>query len=186
MQFKLWEAYYNEASAALSGGRGQRFESLRAVKAASELPVPPGHSLAELRNVAIAALCLPDVGPGPEWEIGTSAPDDATLRRAMTLVNRRATLPKPNFSPRGDLTSPGFRLGLAALEPYVTHKQMTVPMRLYRMDTAEPVRVLDDTGVHEEAKRFQQGRKRARPGAPGRNSQSIRHGNRQGNPEAES
>ena len=40
---------------------GQRFASLRAIRDALALPVPPDHSRNELRTAAIAALCLPDL-----------------------------------------------------------------------------------------------------------------------------
>src|SRR5262249_50204423 len=50
-----------------SGERGQRFDGLAAIRQALRLPVPPGRSLAELRNKAIACLALPDVEPAGAW-----------------------------------------------------------------------------------------------------------------------
>jgi WD40 repeat protein len=50
-----------------SRGPGQRFEGLEAIRQALQLPVPPGHSLTELRNEAIACLALPDWRPKREW-----------------------------------------------------------------------------------------------------------------------
>jgi serine/threonine-protein kinase len=59
---KLWLSYLRQAqSRRMSRQSGQRFASLRAIKEALALPVPPGHSHAELRIEAIAALCLPDL-----------------------------------------------------------------------------------------------------------------------------
>jgi eukaryotic-like serine/threonine-protein kinase len=73
---KRWLSYLSQARATrMSRRSGQRFDSLEAIKAALQLPVPPGHSRDELRNEAIAALCLPDLkfaregGPRP---LGTS------------------------------------------------------------------------------------------------------------------
>jgi hypothetical protein len=54
-----------------SRAKGQRFEGLAAVRQALQLPVPPGHSLAELRNEAIACLVLPDVEPAGDWWEGS-------------------------------------------------------------------------------------------------------------------
>jgi WD40 repeat protein len=66
---RSWEALVVQARASSrSRERGQRFEGLAAIRRALELPVPPGHSLAELRNVAIACLVLPDVEIAHEWE----------------------------------------------------------------------------------------------------------------------
>jgi serine/threonine protein kinase/WD40 repeat protein/Tfp pilus assembly protein PilF len=59
---KLWESYLSQAQARrMSRQSGQRFASLRAIKEALSLPVPPGHSRDELRTETIAALCLPDL-----------------------------------------------------------------------------------------------------------------------------
>jgi WD40 repeat protein len=52
-----------------SRGPGQRFEGLAAIRLALNLPVPPGHSLAELRNEAIACLALPDWRALREWDL---------------------------------------------------------------------------------------------------------------------
>jgi WD40 repeat protein len=59
---KLWQAYLDRARARrVSRQPGQRFDSLRAIQEALKLAVPPGRSLDELRNEAIAALVLPDL-----------------------------------------------------------------------------------------------------------------------------
>jgi WD40 repeat protein/Flp pilus assembly protein TadD len=53
---------------------GQRVESLRSIAQALRLRLPAGHSLAELRTEAAAALSLPDIEVEREWE-GGIAPD---------------------------------------------------------------------------------------------------------------
>jgi serine/threonine protein kinase/WD40 repeat protein len=59
---KLWLSYLSQAQARrMSRQSGQRFASLRALKEALALPVPPDHSRDELRTEAIAALCLADL-----------------------------------------------------------------------------------------------------------------------------
>jgi serine/threonine protein kinase/WD40 repeat protein len=59
---ELWRSYLTQAQARrMSRQPGQRIASLRAIKAALDLPVPPGRSRDELRTEAIAALCLPDL-----------------------------------------------------------------------------------------------------------------------------
>jgi WD40 repeat protein/Flp pilus assembly protein TadD len=64
---KLWQSYLSQARARrMSRQSGQRFASLRAIKEALALPVPPGHARDELRTEAIAALCLPDLELAPE------------------------------------------------------------------------------------------------------------------------
>src|SRR5205085_760030 len=66
---KLWEAYLAQARASRSTQRrGQHFEGLAAVRKALELPVPPGRTLAELRNEALACLALPDLEVAREWQ----------------------------------------------------------------------------------------------------------------------
>jgi serine/threonine protein kinase/WD40 repeat protein len=66
---KLWQAHLDRANARRVSRRpGQRFDSLRAVQEALKLPVPPGRSLDELRNEAIAALVLPDLEVVKEWD----------------------------------------------------------------------------------------------------------------------
>jgi WD40 repeat protein len=63
-----WVALVTQARArSRSREKGQRFDGLAAIRQASRLPVPPGHSLAELRDEAIACLVLPDVEPAGEW-----------------------------------------------------------------------------------------------------------------------
>jgi hypothetical protein len=64
----LWVALLEQARGkSRSREQGQRFDGLAAIRQALRLPVPPGHSLAELRNEAIACLVLPDVEPAGDW-----------------------------------------------------------------------------------------------------------------------
>jgi WD40 repeat protein len=66
---KLWESYREKARALRMSRRpGQRIQSLLAIEEAMQLPLPPGHSLDELRTEAIAALAVPDVEMVREWE----------------------------------------------------------------------------------------------------------------------
>jgi serine/threonine protein kinase/WD40 repeat protein len=65
----LWESLLAQAeSRRLSQRRGQRFEALEAIRKAAALPVPPGHSRAELRNAALACLVLTDLETEREWD----------------------------------------------------------------------------------------------------------------------
>jgi serine/threonine protein kinase/WD40 repeat protein len=66
---KLWVSLRDRAHALrLSRQSGQRVDTLRSVREALHLPLPPGHSLGELRTAAIAALALPDLELLREWE----------------------------------------------------------------------------------------------------------------------
>ena len=72
MKEKLWQSLRDQARAGvLSRRRGQRFESLRAVREAvavgRELALP-STDFDELRTLAVSALALPDVRPLREWE----------------------------------------------------------------------------------------------------------------------
>jgi WD40 repeat protein len=89
-EHRLWESYLAQARATrLTGRPGQRFESLAAICKALALPVPPGHSRAELRDEAIACLVLADLEPAddrrplvcPAGEF-QSVPDHAFTRYA--------------------------------------------------------------------------------------------------------
>ena len=61
---KLFQALVNQARAERGSGRiGQRFETLKAIRAASQIRLTP-----ELRTEAIAALVLPDAEVAQEWE----------------------------------------------------------------------------------------------------------------------
>jgi eukaryotic-like serine/threonine-protein kinase len=66
---KRWESLRDQARARrMSRQPGQRIRSLQAIQEAMQLPLPPGHSLDELRTEAIAALALPDVEVLQQWQ----------------------------------------------------------------------------------------------------------------------
>jgi eukaryotic-like serine/threonine-protein kinase len=70
-QEQLWVSKRGQARAVrMSRLQGQRIESLHAIADAMQLPVPPGHTLAELRTEAIAALALQDIEVEPTWPGG--------------------------------------------------------------------------------------------------------------------
>jgi eukaryotic-like serine/threonine-protein kinase len=154
---KLWEAYLSKADALRkSGQRGQRFESLRAIKEALKLPVPPGRSVDELREAAIAALCLPDIELGPEFSEQSEDPE-WQVKRERTRQWKR--LPEPKFNLRGQTHSPDGRFVLVGLEKYELNFQqadkfMTVPVRLWQVDGDEPKIIFEDQGVFERASAF--------------------------------
>jgi eukaryotic-like serine/threonine-protein kinase len=170
--YKLWEAYLNEANARhFSGRRGQRFESLRAIREALILPVPPGRSKDELRNAAIAALCLPDIGKGPEWNpaVGPAQQEEPAFRLKLEQNRQWTRVPEPKYEPRGQTVSPDCRFVLCALAPYFPgkgDKHMTVPMGLWCMDGPEPRMVLDDDAVYEMASAFRPDGKQLALGHP--------------------
>ena len=66
-QDQLFLALINRARAERGSGRvGQRFEALKAIRAAARIRITP-----ELRTEAIAALVLPDAELAREWERST-------------------------------------------------------------------------------------------------------------------
>jgi WD40 repeat protein len=88
---KRWESLRDQARAMrMSRHPGQRVKSLQAIREALKLPLPPGHSLDELRTEAIAALALPDVELLQEWKgnpAGTVGLDfDGKLERYARLA----------------------------------------------------------------------------------------------------
>jgi serine/threonine protein kinase/WD40 repeat protein len=88
---KRWESLRDQARAVRRSQQpGQRVNSLKAIQEALGLPLPPGHSLDELRTESIAALALPDVEVLREWEgwtPGTVVPEfDAKLERYARLA----------------------------------------------------------------------------------------------------
>ncbi len=66
---ELWKSYLAQARATrMTRQPGQRIQSLTAIAKALELPLPKDRTLDELRNEAVAALCLPDWEVSKEWE----------------------------------------------------------------------------------------------------------------------
>ncbi len=151
---KLWGAHLNEAKARrFSGRRGQRFESLKAIQAALKLPVPEGRSIDELRNAAIAALCLPDIGPGPVWDAEINPAMPQGLRKGLELERLWHRGPDPRHGLRGECMSPNGRFALCALRPYDAAYGAMVPVKLWCLDGSQPRLVLEDA-ANEEASAF--------------------------------
>jgi WD40 repeat protein len=68
---KLWVSLRDRARAMrMSRHVGQRLQALRSITEAMRLPLPPGHTLDELRTEAVAALALPDIEFEREWQGG--------------------------------------------------------------------------------------------------------------------
>ncbi|HEX5270538.1 MAG TPA: hypothetical protein VFW33_08640, partial [Gemmataceae bacterium] len=110
-----------------------------------------------LRNIVVAALCLPDVETGPELQTGPDEPPpeglDPVFRRRLLAWRALSRLPPPAFELRGvSWYSPDGRFVAVATEEYV--KRVCVPARVWRIDGPTPVRVLDDEGPFEEATTF--------------------------------
>ncbi len=94
---RLWASYLAQAQAhRFSGRQGQRFNSLAAIRKATALALPPGHTLAELRNEAIACLVLADVQTALDRAAIVDPSDesclvpDAAHTRYATIGNDRA------------------------------------------------------------------------------------------------
>jgi serine/threonine protein kinase/WD40 repeat protein len=66
---RLWESLRDRAQALRTSRRpGQKVKSIRSIQEALQLPLPPGHSLEELRTEAIAAIAIPDLEVLQDWE----------------------------------------------------------------------------------------------------------------------
>jgi WD40 repeat protein len=86
---RLWESLHDRARALrISGRPGQRLESLQSIREAMELPLPPGHTLDELRTEAIAALALPDLEKIREWEAFPDGTMGGTVDPTVTCYAR--------------------------------------------------------------------------------------------------
>jgi serine/threonine protein kinase/WD40 repeat protein/tetratricopeptide (TPR) repeat protein len=159
---KLFESYVSEADAIRMSHRpGQRFGALRRIKDALALAEDIGLSdddRLRLRNIAVAALCLPDMELGMEWPIGAEKPLpeglDPVFRRQLLAENTLERLPPPVHWLRGpSWYSQDGRFVAVATQEYT--KPFIVPVRVWRIDGPEPVRVLDDLlGAYEEATAF--------------------------------
>jgi WD40 repeat protein len=135
--------------------RGQRFDGLAAIRQALKLPVPPGHTLVELRNEAIACLVLPDVEPAGEgWEgqpTGTvHSAFDATFDR-YARADRDGNVSVRRVADDAELLSwkgpPAPRWHELAFSPngrFLLDRRGD-RLRLYRLDRREAEVVLEDT-----------------------------------------
>jgi eukaryotic-like serine/threonine-protein kinase len=156
---RLWESLRAQAQAKRTTHQpGQRFATLRAIQEAMKLPLPPGHSLDELRTEAIAALLLPDLEVAKEWDgwpTGSSgfAIDDAFQRYARgdkdgnvsvrSLADDEEMFPLPGagiVSEYGGLQfSPDGRLLYQVCEGARGRR-----VRLWQLDGPRPVAVIDE------------------------------------------
>jgi serine/threonine protein kinase/WD40 repeat protein/tetratricopeptide (TPR) repeat protein len=150
---KLFESYVSEADATrMSGRAGQRFGTLRRIRDALKLSREIGlrdKDKLRLRNIAIAALCLPDVEVGLEWPAGPDKPLpkelDPDLRRRALAGYALDRLPQPAHMLRGlSWYSPDGRFVAVGLQPYINGKREWTPARVWRIDGPAPVPVLDD------------------------------------------
>jgi eukaryotic-like serine/threonine-protein kinase len=161
-KFKLFASYVSEADAKrMSQAPGQRFDTLRRVRDALEVAREIGLSDKDrlrLRNIAIAALCLPDMEVRAEGSVDPDRPLpeglDPLLHKRLLGEYAFRRLPAPAFGLRGGLGfSPDGRFVVAA--PELQREWKGVPVRLWRVDGPQPRLVREDRdGVHEEAKAF--------------------------------
>jgi serine/threonine protein kinase len=102
---QLFASYASEADAIRMSRRpGQRFGALdrirKALKVGSEIGLSDEDRV-RLRNIAVAALCLPDVEPELEWPAGPDKPLpeglDPIFRRHLHSRYARDGLPPPAF-----------------------------------------------------------------------------------------
>jgi serine/threonine protein kinase/WD40 repeat protein/tetratricopeptide (TPR) repeat protein len=158
-QGRLYEALLAQARASrLTRRPGQRFDGLRAIREALKLPLPPGHSLDELRNEAIACLLLPDFEVGKEWEgwpVGSSGlAFDARFERYARGDKDGNVTVRRVADDRELLTLPGAGAvsdydGLAfSPDGRFLRQRCQTPQgwrsRLWKLDGPRPVRLLDD------------------------------------------
>jgi serine/threonine protein kinase/WD40 repeat protein/tetratricopeptide (TPR) repeat protein len=159
---KLFESYVSEADAKRMSRRpGQRFGTLRSIREALKIAREVGLSDKDqlrLRNIAIAALCLPDIETGPEWPASPDMPLpeqlDPALRQRVCAGYALGKVPAPAYSLKGDTWySPDGRFIAVATKPYV--KRWDVPARVWRIDGKKPILVLEESdGPYEEATAF--------------------------------
>jgi serine/threonine protein kinase/tetratricopeptide (TPR) repeat protein/WD40 repeat protein len=150
---KLFESYVAEADATrMSGQAGQRFGTLRRIRDALAISREIGLSDEDrlrLRNIAIAALCQPDVEVGLEWPADPDKPLpvelDPVLRRRALAEYALDRLPPPAHMLRGlSWYSPDGRFVAVGLQPYMDGKREWTPARVWQIDGPAPVHVLDD------------------------------------------
>ncbi len=146
---KLFESNISEANAIrMSRMQGQRFGALKRIRDALEIGREIGMTDADklrLRNIAVAALCLPDLEKGTTWAADEPMPASVDSKfhlreRAWRSLER---LPPPVLEIKGaGWLSPDGRYAVIATEPYI--KRVSVPIRVYRIDSPDPKLVLED------------------------------------------
>ncbi len=161
---KLFKSYASEADATLASGQsGQRFGTLRRVRDALDLSREIGlrdEDHLRLRNIAITALCKPDVEVGLEWPARPDQPLpeglDPDLRCFALAQNALERLPPPAHMLRGpSWYSPDGRFVAVGLQPYLEPMRAQVPVRVWQIDGSVPRRLLEDSeGPNEYATAF--------------------------------
>ena len=171
---KLFTAQVAEARARRYSGRsGQRFKSLEAIQEAVQLArrlQKPPETFDELRNEAIAALCLPDIADGgPEWKTACPASEMAfdTTGQGYVQVDeghayycrlvdgkeqRQKELHVSGRAGVGEWHSPDLRF-LALRSPHILGKGSDW-LKLWRCDGPQAKLVLEDRGISEHATAF--------------------------------
>ena len=155
-QRKLFQAYVAEANAVRATGRpGQRFLALdkirEALAIADRIGLSPADRLAT-RNAATAALCQPDLCPGPGWDpdappAGASAEMFGRVRAAGLRLPGSEVLNPSRFVSRTGR--------FVAVCPVEWRGQADNPVAVWRVDGPAPVCVFTDpVGLHESAKAF--------------------------------
>jgi serine/threonine protein kinase/WD40 repeat protein/tetratricopeptide (TPR) repeat protein len=148
---KLFQSYVSEADATrLSGRPGQRFATLRRIRDALEIAREIGLSKKDrlrLRNIAIAALCLPDVEKsGLEWPAGPDKPLpeklDPVIRRSVQARYALERLPPPAvWMGESSFSSDGKFIAVQTKE--WSAKKPNPPVRVWRIDKAKPELMLE-------------------------------------------
>src|SRR5262249_21306165 len=150
---RLFQSYVSEADAKRMSQRpGQRFDTLRRVRDALEIGREIGISAEDklrLRNIAIAAVCLPDMEPGLEWPAGPDKPlpEDLapSIRRQVLAGSALARIPPPNHELRGNSWfSADGRFVAVGTQAYISGKRNAVPAQVWRVDGATPILVLEE------------------------------------------
>jgi prepilin-type N-terminal cleavage/methylation domain-containing protein len=159
---KLLESYLAEADAKRMSRRpGQRFGALARIHDAMELAREVGltdETRLRARNIAIAALCLPDLQPGREWSVGDDGvwPDwlDPAARRTARARAAFDRVPQPRHALHGHgWTSPDGRF--LAVSTHAVDWVWTRPIRVWQVDGAKQKLVLEQSeGVYEEGVAF--------------------------------
>jgi eukaryotic-like serine/threonine-protein kinase len=171
---KLFTARVAEARARRYSGRtGQRFKSLEAIQEAAKLArrlKKPRETFDELRDEALAALCLPDIADGgPEWKTACPASDMAfdTTRQGYVQVDeghayycrlvdgkeqRQKELHVFGRAGVGEWHSPDLRF-LALRSPHIPGKGSDW-LKLWRCDGPQAKLVLEDRRISESATAF--------------------------------
>jgi serine/threonine protein kinase len=161
---RLFQSYVSEADAKRMSQRpGQRFDTLRRVCDALEIGREIGISAEDklrLRNIAIAALCLPDMEPGLAWPAGPDKPLpkdlDPVIRRQVLAGYALGRIPPPIHGLGGNSWfSADGRFVAVGTQAYITGIRDAVPTQVWRVDGSRPIPVFGEpTGAYGHATAF--------------------------------